>query len=360
MSMRDWARRGAAATILSIIAFAASAADYPAPKRGTWVAKDFRFHTGEVMPELKLGYATVGDPSGEPVLILHGTAGSAASMLNPAFAGELFGAGQPLDAAKYFIILPDAIGTGQSTKPSDGLKARFPRYNYDDMVDAQYRLISEGLGLKHLRLVLGNSMGGMQTWMWGVKHPGFMDALVPMASQPTEMSSRNWMMRRMIIDAVRNDPEWKNGDYTTQPPAFRTANVFFGIATSGGTLAYQKQAPTREAADKLLDERLKAAFTADANDFLFQWDSSRDYNPAPGLERIKAPLLAINSADDERNPPETGIMERELKRLANGKLLLIPASEDTRGHGTTGNAKFWAKDMATWLASVPKRAANGD
>ncbi|TCR64088.1 alpha/beta fold hydrolase [Bosea sp. BK604] len=357
MSIRDWARRGTAATIL-FIAFTATAAEYPAPKRGTWVAKDFRFHTGEVMPELKLGYATVGDPSGEPVVILHGTAGSAASMLNPAFAGELFGAGQPLDAAKYFIILPDAIGTGQSTKPSDGLKAKFPKYNYDDMVDAQYRLISEGLGLKHLRLVLGNSMGGMQTWMWGVKHPGFMDALVPMASQPTEMSSRNWMMRRMIVDAVRNDPDWKNGDYTTQPPAFRTANVFFGIATSGGTLAYQKQAPTREAADKLLDERLKAPFTADANDFLFQWDSSRDYNPAPGLDRIKAPLLAINAADDERNPPETGIMERELKRLSNGKLLLIPASEDTRGHGTTGNARFWAKDMGAWLANVPRRAAD--
>ncbi|RDJ25269.1 alpha/beta fold hydrolase [Bosea caraganae] len=358
--MRDWAGRAAVAAILSFATFAASAADYPAPKRGTWVAKDFRFHTGEVMPELKLGYATIGDPSGEPVVILHGTAGSAASMLNPAFAGELFGAGQPLDAAKYFIILPDAIGTGTSTKPSDGLRAKFPRYNYDDMVDAQYRLISEGLGLKRLRLVLGNSMGGMQTWMWGVKHPDFMDALVPMASQPTEMSSRNWMMRRMIIDAVRNDPDWKGGEYTVQPPAFRTANVFFGIATSGGTLAYQQQAPTREAADKLLDERLNAAFTADANDFLYQWDSSRDYNPAPGLERIKAPLLAINSADDERNPPETGTLERELKRLANGKLLLIPASAETRGHGTTGNAKFWGKDMAAWLAGVPKRAASGD
>lgn len=360
MSMRDWARRGAAAAILSFVAFAATAADYPAPKRGVWTAKDFRFHTGETMPELKLGYATIGDPSGEPVVILHGTAGSAASMLTPAFAGELFGAGQPLDAAKYFIILPDAIGAGSSGKPSDGLKAKFPRYNYADMVDAQHRLVSEGLGIKHLRLVLGNSMGGMHTWIWGVKYPGFMDALVPMASQPTEMSSRNWMMRRMIIDAVRNDPEWKGGDYTTQPPGFRVANVFYGIATNGGTLAYQKQAPTREAADKLLDERLKAAFTADANDFLYQWDSSRDYNPAPELERIKAPLLAINAADDERNPPETGIMERELKRVADGKLLLIPASEETRGHGTTGNARFWAKDMAAWLASVPKRAASGN
>lgn len=360
MSMRDRARRAAAAAILSFVSTVAVAADYPAPKRGIWIARDFRFHTGEVMPELKLAYATVGEPSGEPVVILHGTAGSSASMLTPAFAGELFGPGQPLDAAKYFIILPDAIGAGQSSKPSDGLKARFPRYNYADMVEAQYRLVSEGLGVKHLRLVLGNSMGGMQTWLWGVKYPDVMDALVPMAAQPTEMSSRNWMMRRMIIDAVRNDPEWKGGDYTAQPSAFRVANVFFGIATNGGTLGYQKQAPTRDAADKLLDERLKAPFAADANDFLYQWDSSRDYNPAPGLERIKAPLLAINSADDERNPPETGIMERELRRLGQGRLLLIPASEETRGHGTTGMAKFWAKDFGAWLAGIPKRAAGGN
>jgi homoserine O-acetyltransferase len=337
------------------LASLAIGADYPAPKRGVWVAKDFRFHTGETLPELKLGYATVGEPTGEPVVILHGTAGSAASMLTPIFAGELFGAGQALDASKYFIIIPDAVGAGTSSKPSDGLRARFPRYNYADMVAAQHRLVSEGLGIRHVRLVLGNSMGGMQTWMWGVSHPDFMDALVPMASQPTEMSSRNWMMRRMIIDAVRNDPEWKGGDYTVQPPGFRTANVFFGVATSGGTLAFQQMAPTREAADKLLDERLNAAFNADANDFLYQWDASRDYNPAPKLEAIKAPVLAINSVDDERNPPETGIMERELKRLAKARLLLIPASADTRGHGTTGLAKFWAKDLAEWLPTVPKR-----
>lgn len=360
MTIASWPRRAAAAFILSIVAMAASAADYPAPKRGVWVAKDFRFQSGETLAELKLGYATIGDPAGEPVVILHGTAGSAASLLTPVFAGELFGPGQPLDAAKYFIILPDSIGAGASSKPSDGLKAKFPRYNYEDMVAAQHKLVSEGLGLRHVRLVLGNSMGGMHVWLWGVRHPDFMDALVPMASQPTPMSSRNWMMRRMIIDAVRNDPEWKGGEYTVQPPAFRTANVFFGIATSGGTLAYQKLAPTREAADALLDERLKAAFSADANDFLYQWDSSRDYDASQGLGAIKAPLLAINSADDERNPPETGIMERELKRLANGRLLLIPASEDTRGHGTTGLAKFWAREMGAWLAGVPKRAAGGN
>ncbi len=198
-------------------------------------------------------------------------------------------------------------------------------------------------------------MGGMHTWIWGVAHPGFMDALAPMAAQPTEMSSRNWMMRRLIIDSIRNDPEWNNGDYTTQPKAFKVASVFFGIATNGGTLAYQKMAPTRDLADKLLDARLDAPFTADANDFLYQWDSSRDYSPAPGLERIQAALLAINSADDERNPPETGIMERELKRVKNGKLYLIPASEETRGHGTTGMAKFYKQQLQELLASAPKR-----
>src|SRR5262249_1490644 len=339
--MRFLLTRSASILSVCLFAFAAAAADYPAPKEADWVARDFRFHTGDVFPELRLHYTTIGEPSGEPVLILHGTTGSGTGFLNPGFAGELFGPGQPLDAKKYFIILPDAVGTGKSSRPSDGLRTRFPRYNYDDMVAAQYRLIAEGLGIRHLRLVIGNSMGGMQTWMWGIAHPGFMDALVPMASQPTEMSSRNWMMRRMLIDAIRNDPDWNNGDYTTQPRALKTANAFFGIATSGGTLAWQKAAPTREKADALLDARLAAPFTADANDVLYQWDSSRDYNPAPGLERIEAPLLVINSADDERNPPETGITENALKRVKNGKLYLIPASDETRGHGTTGMAKFY-------------------
>src|ERR1700704_5056489 len=300
--------RAATTALLCLIALAAAAADYPAPKEGDWTARDFRFHTGEVMPDLRLHYTTVGAPSGEPVLILHGTTGSGGSMLSPAFAGELFGPGQPLDAGRYFIILPDAVGAGKSSKPSDGLRAKVPRYNYEDMVAAYYRLVSEGLGIRHLRLVLGNSMGGMHTWIWGVQHPDFMDVLVPMASQPTEMSSRNWMMRRLIIDTIRKDPDWKDGNYTTQPSAFRVAAVFYGIATNGGTRAYQKMAPTREQADELLDGRLAAPFKADANDFLYQWDSSRDYNPSPALERIQAALLAINSADDERNPRETGIM----------------------------------------------------
>ena len=333
----------------------ASAADYPAPKEGDWVARDFRFHTGEVMPELRLHYWTIGDPSGEPVLILHGTGGSGANFLTSNFAGELFGTGQPLDANKYFIVLPDAIGTGKSSKPSDGLRTKFPKYNYDDMVEAQFRLVTEGLGIRHLRLVLGNSMGGMQTWLWGEKYPELMDALVPMASQPTPMASRNWMLRRLMTETIRSDPEWNDGNYTTQPRSLRLATVFFGVATSGGTLAYQKTAPTREKADKLVDGRLAAPPPGDANDFLYQWESSRDYDPSASLERIHAALLAINSADDERNPPETGITERELKRVKNGRLYLIPASEDTRGHATTGMVKFWSQQLEQLLQTAPRR-----
>jgi homoserine O-acetyltransferase len=345
-----------AALAFALASFSAAAADYPAPKQGDWVARDFKFHTGEVMPKLRVHYTTVGEPTGQPVLYLHGTTGSGLGALTPAFAGELFGPGQPLDATKYFIILPDAIGHGKSSKPSDGLRARFPNYNYDDMVDAQYRLVKEGLGIRHLRLVIGNSMGGMHTWLWGEKYPDYMDALAPMAAQPTAMASRNWMMRRLIIDTIRNDPAWMNGNYTTQPTALKAAAVFYGIATNGGTLAFQAAAPTREKADKLLDARLAAPFTADANDFLYQWESSGDYDAAPGLERIQAALLAINAADDERNPPETGLMDRALKRVKNGRLHLIPASEDTRGHGTTGMAKFYKQQLQELLQTAPQRA----
>lgn len=341
------------AFVFALAAAPVAAADYPKPVEGDWVAKDFKFHTGETMPELRLHYTTVGIPSGQPVLVLHGTAGSANSMLAAGYAGELFGAGQPLDATKYYIIIPDGVGHGKSTKPSDGLRTRFPKYDYADMVDAQYRLLTEGLGVKHVRLVTGNSMGGMHTWLWGEKYPGFMDALVPMAAQPTAMASRNWMMRRLIVEAIKNDPDWNGGNYTTQPKSVQRAAVFFGIATSGGTLAYQKTAPTREAADKLLDTRLAAPFTADANDYLYQWESSGDYDAAPGLSKITARLLAINAADDERNPPETGVMDNALKQVKNGKLYLIPASEDTRGHGTTGNAKVFARQLAEFLQEAP-------
>jgi homoserine O-acetyltransferase len=346
--------RVAAMVVFALTSCAAWAADYPAPKQGQWIAKDFKFHTGDVMPELRLHYTTVGEASGEPVLVLHGTGGSAASMLTAGFAGQLFGPGQPLDAKKYHIILPDALGHGKSSKPSEGLRTKFPQYNYEDMVDAQYRLLKEGLGIGHVRLVIGNSMGGMHTWLWGAKYPDYMDALAPMASQPSAMASRNWMLRRMMIETIRNDPEYNNGNYTAQPRFMKIANVFFALATNGGTLAYQKAAPTREKADKLVDERLAAPMNADANDFLYQWGSSADYDASPGLERIHATLLAINAADDERNPPETGLMERELKRVKNGKLLLIPASEETRGHGTTGNAKFYSKQIEELLQTTPK------
>ncbi len=348
---------GTCVVLLMLAGSRGMAADAPAPKEGHWIARDFRFHTGEVLPELHLHYRTIGAPSGEPVLILHGTTGSGASLLAPAFGGELFGPGQPLDASRYYVILPDAIGHGKSSKPSDGLRTRFPKYDYDDMVDAHYRLVTEHLGVRRLRLVLGNSMGGMEVWIFAQRYPAFMDLAVPMASLPTEMASRNWMMRRLIIDAIRNDPEWMNGNYTKQPRSAQWASAFYGLATSGGNQAIFAAAPTREKADQLLNQRLAAPFTADANDVLYQWDSSRDYNPSPGLERIQAVLLAINSADDERNPPELGILEREIKRVKRGRYVLIPASEDTRGHGTTGMAKFWKHHLAELLSVRPPAAA---
>ena len=341
---------------LTLLWGVASAADYPAPKRGEWVARDFKFHTGEMLPEVRLHYVTVGDPGGTPVVVLHGSGGSAERMLTRTFAGELFGPGQPLDASKYYIIIPDALGHGASTKPSDGLKAKFPRYDYTDMVDAQHRLLTEGLGIRHVRLIIGNSMGGMQAWLWGARYPGYMDALVPMAAQPTAMASRNWMLRRMMLEAIRQDPDYKDGNYTTQPRSMKLATVFFGLATSGGTLRYQKLAPTNALADKLVDARLAEPMTADANDFLWAWGSSADYDAAPGLEKITATVLAINAADDERNPPETGVTERALKRVKNAKLLLIPASEETSGHGTTGNARFYQRELKELLDTAPRQA----
>ncbi len=326
----------------------------PAPKEGSWVVRDFRFHTGEVLPELRLNYVTVGEPTGEPVLVLHGTTGSGMGMLSPAFGGELFGPGQPLDASRYYVILPDALGTGKSTKPSDGLRAKFPRYNYDDMVAAQHRLVTEHLGVKHLRLVIGNSMGGMQVWMWAQKYSGLMDIAVPMASLPVAMSGRNWMMRRLISDSIRNDPLWQNGNYTQQPPSWQFASVYYALATNGGNQALYKAAPTRAQADALVNARLKGPFAGDANDHLYQWESSGDYDPSAGLERITATLLAINSADDERNPPELGVLDKEIRRVKNGRVLLIPASPDTAGHGTTGQAKWWKAAVGELLQTAPR------
>jgi len=347
--------RAVSAAVLALLGAAALAAEYPTPKQGDWVAHDFRFHTGEMMSEVRLHYTTIGDPSGIPVVVLHGSGGSANNMLTASFAGELFGPGQPLDAKKYFIIIPDALGHGGSSKPSDGLRTKFPQYNYSDMVDAQYRLLSEGLGIQHVRLIIGNSMGGMNAWLWGEKYLRYMDVLVPMASQPTAMASRNWMLRRMMLESIRRDPEYNNGDYTKQPHSMKLASTFFGIATAGGTLNYQKQAPTREKADKLVDARLASPMTADANDFLWQWGSSADYDAAPDLDKIEATVLAINSADDERNPPESGIMVEALKRVKNGRLYLIVASEETSGHLTAGNVKFYSEELRKLLEKTPRQ-----
>jgi homoserine O-acetyltransferase len=344
----------AGASALLLLCPATHAADYPTPRQGSFVAKDFRFHTGEVLPEVRLHYRTVGEPTGQPVVVLHGTGGSSESMLTPAFAGELFGEGQPLDAKRYYIILPDAIGHGNSSKPSDGLKTRFPKYSSEDLVDGQYRLLTEGLGLKRVRLVIGNSMGGMHAFLWGGKYPDYMDALVPMAAQPTEMAARNWMLRRLMIETIVQDPAYVNGDYTVQPKSMRLASVLYSTATNGGTLAYQKLAPSREKADKLVDERLAAPFPADANDFVYAWSSSAGYDPTPLLPAIKAPLLLINAADDERNPPETGVTEAALRSVRNGRLLLIPASDATRGHATTGMARFYAKELDAFLQATAK------
>ncbi|ALU88085.1 alpha/beta fold hydrolase [Herbaspirillum rubrisubalbicans] len=333
---------------------AAQAVEPPQPVEGSWVAPSFQFHTGQTLDHLRLHYLTLGERSNPAVLVLHGTYQSAGAMLSKDFGGQLFGPGQPLDASKYFIIIPDGIGVGKSSKPSDGLRAAFPQYNYADMVLAQYRMLTEGMGIHHLRLIIGNSMGGMQTWLWGGSYPGFADGLVPMAAQPTEMASRNWMMRRMLVESIKQDPAWNHGNYTSQPPSLRLANNMFVFATNGGTLAYQALAGTHAQADKLVDDRLAAPVTADANDFIYQWGSSADYDAAPGLARIKVPVLAINSADDERNPPETGIMQAALQQVPTARLLLIPASAETRGHGTTGMARFYARELAQFLQSLPQ------
>ncbi|WP_315725620.1 MULTISPECIES: alpha/beta fold hydrolase [unclassified Bradyrhizobium] len=349
--------RPLAAVFAAAVVFCAPAraADYPAPKQGDFVVKDFKFHTGETLPELKLHYTTVGEPTGQPVLVLHGTGGSGASMLGAPFAGELFGKDQPLDATKYYIIIPDSIGHGKSSKPSDGLKTRFPAYDYADMVDAQHRLLTEGLGIKHVRLVIGNSMGGMHSWVWATRYPDFMDVAVPMASQPTEMAARNWMLRRIMLETIRNDPDYNGGNYTAQPRMMKYAVTAYGTATAGGTVAYQLAAPTAAKADKMVEERLATPIPTDANDFIYQWESSHDYNPAADLDKIKATVMLINSADDERNPPETGVTAEAMKRVANGKVLLIPTSPETRGHLTTGNAKFYVEPLRELLATAPQR-----
>jgi homoserine O-acetyltransferase/O-succinyltransferase len=325
-------------SVLAILSGRAAAAE---PQQGDFVIKDLRFHTGEILPELKLHYVTIGAPTGQPVLVLHGSSGSSQTMLGRNFAGELFGPGQPLDADKYFIIVPDSIGAGKSSKPSNGLRAHFPKYTYEDQIVGQYRLLTEHLGISHVKLIIGQSMGGMHAWMWGEMYPDFMDVLVPMGAQPVAMSGRNWMLRRMLIEMIKADPGYKNGDYTSEPVTFRLAATFFSLATSGGTRALQKIAPTRALADKVVEERLTSRFGADANDYVYAYSAARDYDPSPGLEKIKARVLAINAGDDERNPTELGITAREIKRVKNGTYYEIPPSDTTRGHGTSGDARYW-------------------
>jgi homoserine acetyltransferase len=345
----------------------ASAADYPEPTQGDYVVRDFKFKSGDVLPELRIHYRTLGKPTRGPngevdnaVLVLHGTTGSGANFIRPEFAGELFGKGQLLDAGRHFVILPDGIGHGGSSKPSDGLRARFPTYGYSDMIDAQFRLLREGLNVDHLRLVIGTSMGGMHTWLWGEQHPEFMDALMPLASLPSQISGRNRVWRRVIIDAIRHDPAWQGGDYRVQPPSLRTAAEMLFFMGSNPVVR-QKEAPSRDKADLALNTSVDSALrTLDANDVLYALESSSDYNPAPALDLIRAPLVAINFEDDLINPPELGILEREIRLVKRGKAILMPRTDATRGHGTHTLAAIWKDHLAKLLsetAATAERAA---
>ena len=326
---------------------------------GDHVLRDFRFASGETLPELRIHYRTLGKFDGRnAVLILHGTTGSGAQFMTDAFAGELFGPGQLLDSRKYFIVLPDGIGHGKSGKPSDGMHARFPRYGYRDMVEAQYRLLREKLGVNHLRLVMGTSMGGMHAWLWGEEHPRFMDALMPLASLPVQIAGRNRMMRTMIMDAIRGDPAWNGGEYSAQPREGLVAAIDVLMLMGSAPLAWQAQAPTRDAADKLYAEMLqKRLATADANDMLYAFDASRDYDPSPKLESIEAPLLAVNSADDLINPPELGILERQIQRVRRGKAVVLPITPETRGHGTHSLPAIWKQHLGELLQRSGQVAA---
>ncbi|MDH5255798.1 MAG: alpha/beta fold hydrolase [Gammaproteobacteria bacterium] len=354
-----------AALAAAFWAIGAVAADYPAPVEGDHVLKAFRFASGETLPELRIHYRTLGtierNARGEvrnAVLILHGTGGNGGNFLgqrdgSDSFGAELFGPGQLLDATRHFIVLPDGIGHGRSSKPSDGLKGRFPRYGYRDMVEAQHRLLTEKLGVNHLRLVLGTSMGGMHAWLWGEIHPDFMDGLVPLASLPTQIAGRNRIWRRIVMDAIRNDPGWRGGDYETQPAGLRTG-VQMLIFMGGNSRMRQASAPTLQAADEYLDRGTSGMLRGtDANDLLYALDASRDYDPGPALERIRAPLLAINFADDLINPRELGVLEREIRRVPKGQAVLIPESEVTVGHGTHTKAVVWKGALASFLQTLP-------
>ena len=329
--------------------------EYPQEFEGDWSISDFTFHSGETLARLRLHYITLGSPQRDAaghvrnaVLMLHGTGGTGRNFLSAELGGELFGKGQPLDASRYYIILPDAIGTGKSSKPSEGLRVKFPHYRYDDMVRAQYLLVRDGLKVDHLRLVMGTSQGGMHTWLWGTTYPDFMDALMPMASGPVEIAGRNRMTRIMAIQAIKYDPDWKNGEYTAQPRGLIAARNIRSIMT-GSALQFQKENPTAEKADAAVEAMAKAALQGDANDTIYQYEASTGYNPSSMLEKIQAPLFAINSADDEINPPELGILEREIKRVKRGRYILIPLSDETRGHQSYSRAVLWKNHLLELL-----------
>jgi homoserine O-acetyltransferase len=350
--------------LLLLIGFAqwVRAAEYPQPEQADYVIHDFHFRSGEVLPELRIHYRTLGTPRSDEkgivrnaVLILHGTTGNGSNFLRPEFAGELFGKGQLLDATRFYLILPDGIGHGKSSRPSDGLHAKFPHYGYRDMIEAQYRLVTEGLHVNHLRLVMGTSMGGMHTWLWGEMHPEFMDALMPLASLPTQISGRNRIWRRMIIDDIRTDPEWHDGEYKTQPHGLRLAaeTLFF---MGNNPVQRQKEGPTLARADEVLDRSVNGSMRSmDANNVLYALEASHDYDPGPNLEKIQAPLLAINFADDLINPPELRVLEREIKRVKHGKAIVMPETDKTRGHGTHTLASVWKKHFAKFLKKTERR-----
>ncbi|MGH8235962.1 MAG: alpha/beta fold hydrolase [Steroidobacteraceae bacterium] len=333
-------------------------AQEPAVHEGDFVLKDFRFASGETLPELRLHYRTLGKLQRDAravarnaVLIMHGTGGTGAQFLRPEFSDELFRAGGELDTAGFFVILPDGIGHGKSSKPSDSLRARFPHYGYQDMIAAQYRLVTEGLGVQHLRLVMGTSMGGMHTWLWGQRYPDAMDALLPLASLPSQISGRNRAWRRIAIDAIRLDPQWRGGDYREQPAGLRTAEQMLFLMGSNPVLR-QQQMPDLAKSDAVFDSAVTDSLRgADANDVVYQLEASRDYDPAPGLEKIRAPLVAINFVDDLINPPELGILEREIKRVPHGRALVIPMTPQSRGHGTHTVAAVWKEHLAELLRS---------
>jgi len=330
------------------------AADYPTPAEGDWIAKNFTFTTGEALPELRIHYTTIGKPQRDAggrivnaVLLLHGTGGNGRQFLSDSFAGQLFGPGQLLDGANHYIILPDGIGHGKSSKPSDGLRMKFPNYTYDDMVRAQYLLLTEGLEVNHLRLILGTSMGAMHTWLWGEMYPQFMDALMPLASAPVEIAGRNLMQRRMRINCIKSDPAWNNGEYTKPPVAGLTCVSYIRTIMTTGAFELQNRYPTRESVMAMMQNNRPGP--TDANDIIYEMDASRFYNPAPNLGNIQAPLVAINSADDEINPPELGFLEREIKKVKRGRFILLPITDQTRGHATYSWPAIWGKYLAELL-----------